>query len=121
MHNNRFSANIAKGENQRIDMEVVDGSNHRNNYQNKRNINGETRMAITTHADADLGICFKNYLDPRECEDRLARVCGDETDGGAQAQTLLALSASCVHTVPLISTTVDRLVEPHSLHRIAIR
>jgi len=57
------TANIAKGNNQRIDMEVVDGSNHRNNYQSKRGINGETRMAITTHADADLGICFKNFLD----------------------------------------------------------
>ncbi|KAL7008151.1 vesicle coat component [Cystobasidiomycetes sp. EMM_F5] len=44
-------------------MEVLDGSNHRNVYQNKRNVNGETRMAITTHADADLGVCFKNYLD----------------------------------------------------------
>ena len=23
-------------------------------------------MAITTHADADLGVCFKNHLDPSE-------------------------------------------------------
>lgn len=44
-------------------MEVVDGSNHRNIYQNKRDIKGETRMAITTHADADLGVCFRNTLD----------------------------------------------------------
>lgn len=62
----RCRANIAKGQSQRVDMEIVDGSNHRNTYQNKKNINGETRMAITTHADADLGICFKNHLDKGE-------------------------------------------------------
>jgi hypothetical protein len=50
-------------------MEVIDGSNHRNVYQNKRNIQGETRMAITTHADADLGVCFTNTLDKGESED----------------------------------------------------
>lgn len=44
-------------------MEIVDGSNHRNIYQSKRNVQGETRMAITTHADADLGVCFTNTLD----------------------------------------------------------
>lgn len=58
-----YRANIAKGPNQRVDMEIVDGSNHRNIYQSKRNIQGETRMAITTHADADLGVCFTNMLD----------------------------------------------------------
>lgn len=49
---------------QRVDMEIVDGSGSRNIYQSKKGIKGETRMAITTHADADLGVCFKNYLDP---------------------------------------------------------
>lgn len=49
---------------QRLDMEVVDGSGSRNVYQSKKGIKGETRMAITTHADADLGVCFKNTLDP---------------------------------------------------------
>lgn len=49
---------------QRLDMEVVDGSSSRNTYQSKRGLKGETRMAITTHADADLGVCFKNVLDP---------------------------------------------------------
>lgn len=47
-------------------MEIIDGSNHRNIYQSKRNIQGETRMAITTHADADLGVCFTNTLDRGE-------------------------------------------------------
>lgn len=53
---------------QRLDMEVVDGSSSRNTYQSKRGLKGETRMAITTHADADLGVCFKNVLDP--CQSR---------------------------------------------------
>lgn len=51
---------------QRLDMEVVDGSSSRNTYQAKRGLKGETRMAITTHADADLGVCFRNVLDPCE-------------------------------------------------------
>ncbi|CAH7671626.1 expressed protein [Phakopsora pachyrhizi] len=58
-----ISTNIEKGENQRIDLEVVDGSTHRNVYQSKKDINGETRIAITTHSDADLGVCFTNHLD----------------------------------------------------------
>lgn len=47
---------------QRLDLEVVDGSG--NVYQAKRGLAGETRMAITTHADAPLGVCFKSVLDP---------------------------------------------------------
>lgn len=57
------AANVEAGTGQRIDMEILDGSSHRNVYQNKRGLAGETRMAITTHADADLGVCFKNTLD----------------------------------------------------------
>ncbi|KAK4048000.1 vesicle coat component [Microbotryomycetes sp. JL201] len=49
---------------QRLDMEVVDGSGSKNVYQSKKGLKGETRMAITTHADADLGVCFTNVLDP---------------------------------------------------------
>ena len=60
-------SNIAAGDSQRVDIEIVDGSNHRNIYQNKKNIGGETRMAITTHADADLGVCFQSHLDRSEC------------------------------------------------------
>lgn len=53
-----------QGAMQRLDMEVVDGSGSRNIYQSKKGLKGETRMAVTTHADADLGVCFKNVLDP---------------------------------------------------------
>ena len=51
---------------QRLDMEIIDGSGSRNTYQAKKGLKGETRMAITTHADADLGVCFKNQLDASE-------------------------------------------------------
>ncbi|KAK4053255.1 vesicle coat component [Microbotryomycetes sp. JL221] len=53
---------------QRLDMEIVDGSGSRNVYQSKKGLKGETRMAITTHADADLGVCFTNVLDPSVAE-----------------------------------------------------
>ncbi len=47
---------------QRVDIEVVDGSKHNNVYLSKKNISGETRLAINTHSHADLGVCFKNTL-----------------------------------------------------------
>jgi hypothetical protein len=47
-------------------MEILDGSGSRNVYQMKKGIKGETRMAITTHADAELGVCFGNVLDTSE-------------------------------------------------------
>lgn len=48
---------------QRIDVEVVDGSKHNNIYLSKRGIGKtETRMAINTHSHADLGVCLKNTL-----------------------------------------------------------
>lgn len=56
------------GSMQRLDMEVVDGSGSRNIYQSKKGLKGETRMAVTTHADADLGVCFRNVLDPCKCQ-----------------------------------------------------
>lgn len=48
--------------NQRVDIEVVDGSQHNNVYLSKKNIKGETRLAINTHSHADLGVCFKNTM-----------------------------------------------------------
>jgi hypothetical protein len=61
-----ITANVVKASgNSKVDLEIIDGSNHRNVYQTKRNVNGETRIAVTTHADADLGVCFKATLDLR--------------------------------------------------------
>jgi hypothetical protein len=49
-----------------MDVEIVDSSPRRNVYLSKRNITGETRLAVTAHAEGDVGVCFKNYLDPGE-------------------------------------------------------
>ncbi|GAA6011896.1 hypothetical protein JCM10207_003422 [Rhodosporidiobolus poonsookiae] len=73
---------------QRLDMEVVDGSGARNTYQAKRGLKGETRMAITTHADADLGVCFRNILDPSVPEHKApeyTRLIDLDVDIGADA------------------------------------
>ncbi|PLW53308.1 hypothetical protein PCANC_06206, partial [Puccinia coronata f. sp. avenae] len=58
-----ISTNIENGDNQQVDLEVIDGSTHGNVYQSKKDLKGETRIAITTHSDADLGVCFVNRLD----------------------------------------------------------
>jgi len=47
---------------QRVDVEIVDGSKHNNVYLSKKNLRKETRMAINTHSHADLGVCLKNTL-----------------------------------------------------------
>ncbi|KAG8880041.1 vesicle coat component [Tulasnella sp. 331] len=57
------TANVGTGENQRIDIEVVDDSDHRNVYLSKKGITGETRLAVTSHGDGDVGVCFKNTFD----------------------------------------------------------
>ncbi|GAA5824148.1 hypothetical protein JCM11251_001540 [Rhodosporidiobolus azoricus] len=73
---------------QRLDIEVVDGSASRNTYQSKKGLKGETRMAITTHADADLGVCFKNVLDssvPEHQAPQYSRLIDLDVDIGADA------------------------------------
>ncbi|KAN0065113.1 vesicle coat component [Thecaphora frezii] len=59
---NTVPAGSASFEDMRLDIEVVDGSHHSNIYLSKKNIKGETRLAINTHSHADLGVCFKNHL-----------------------------------------------------------
>jgi p24 family protein delta-1 len=60
------TANVGPGEGQRVDVEIVDSSPQKNKYLSKKGINGETRLAVTTHADGEVGVCFRNYLD--NCE-----------------------------------------------------
>ena len=48
---------------QRVDIEIIDMADERLVYLSKRNIKGETRLAITTHVEGDFGVCFKNWLD----------------------------------------------------------
>ncbi|CAO1621108.1 unnamed protein product [Sympodiomycopsis kandeliae] len=47
---------------QQLDVEVVDASKHNNVYLDKKDITGETRMAINTHSHSDLGVCLTNRL-----------------------------------------------------------
>lgn len=57
------SANTPTSPGQRIDIEILDGSDKGNVYLSKRDIKGETRLAITTHESADVGVCVRNYLE----------------------------------------------------------
>jgi hypothetical protein len=80
------TANVAPGVNQRVDIEIIDSSPQKNVYLHKKNINGETRLAITSHAEGEVGVCFKNHLDhgtparPSLCPYRPLG-CGELTNG----------------------------------------
>lgn len=58
------TANVGPGPSQRIDIEIIDSTPQRNVYLSKRDINGETRLAVTAHAEGEVGVCFRNYLAP---------------------------------------------------------
>ncbi|TYJ54059.1 endoplasmic reticulum vesicle protein 25 [Cryptococcus floricola] len=55
------TANVPSEPDQRVDIEILDGSTHGNVYLNKKDIKGESRLAVTTHENADVGICLRNY------------------------------------------------------------
>lgn len=57
------TANVGPGENQRVDIEIVDSGAEKNTYLNKKAIKGESRFAVTAHSEGDVGVCFRNYLD----------------------------------------------------------
>ena len=57
------TANVAPGPNQRVDIEIVDSSAKHNVYLAKKGINGEARLAITTHSEGEVGVCFKNHIE----------------------------------------------------------
>ena len=74
-----ITANVGPGEGQRLDIEVVDSSEHKNIYLSKKNISGEKRFAITAHAEEDIGVCFRNTLEAGECLDlQVLRCIGTE-------------------------------------------
>jgi len=82
------TANVGPGPNQRIDIEVVDDTDHRNVYLSKRGISGETRLAVTSHAEGDVGVCFKNTVDATVSSSeaaKLNRVIDLDVDIGADA------------------------------------
>lgn len=58
------TANVGPGEWQRVDIEIVDSSPQKNVYLAKKGVGAETRLAITTHAEGEVGVCIKNTLDP---------------------------------------------------------
>nr|CDI54177.1 related to ERV25-component of the COPII-coated vesicles [Melanopsichium pennsylvanicum 4] len=70
---------------QRVDVEVVDGSKHNNVYLSKKNIKGETRLAINTHSHADLGVCFKNTQTSKDGLNKPAVTVDLDVDIGADA------------------------------------
>jgi len=82
------TANVGPGPNQRIDVEIIDSTSQRNVYLSKRDIKGETRLAVTAHADGEIGVCFKNHLAPEvrtEMERNMTRTIDLDVDVGADA------------------------------------
>jgi p24 family protein delta-1 len=76
------TANIGPGAGQRTDIQIVDSSPQQNVYLRKQGIKAETRLAITTHAEGDVGVCFFNYLNDGEllcgvCSSLVFRLCGE--------------------------------------------
>lgn len=56
------TANINTGHRQRVDLDILDGSHENFTYLSKKDIKGETRLAITTHNHAEIGVCLRNFL-----------------------------------------------------------
>ncbi|KAF8633134.1 hypothetical protein AX17_004635 [Amanita inopinata Kibby_2008] len=82
------TANVGHGQSQRVDIEIVDSSPQRNVYLSKRGIKGEARLAITTHGEGEVGVCFRNYVEgdvPYDKQLGLARVIDLDVDIGADA------------------------------------
>lgn len=58
------TANVGPGRAQRVDVEILDRDGDKNVYLSKKDIKGETRLAVTAHQEGEVGVCFKNYLEP---------------------------------------------------------
>jgi len=90
------TANVGPGAFQRIDIEIVDSSPRRNVYLSKRGVTGETRLAVTSHADGDVGVCFKNHLDlglTQSESGKYNRIIDLDVDIGADAVDYNAIAA----------------------------
>ncbi|KAG7571192.1 hypothetical protein FFLO_00865 [Filobasidium floriforme] len=78
----------AGGQLDRIDVEIVDGSHKGNVYLAKKNIKGETRLAITTHEMAEVGVCLRHTLEPSSSSfshGELTRIIDLDVDIGSDA------------------------------------
>ena len=60
----RLTPNVGPGPIQRIDIDIIDSTIQRNVYLSKKDINAETCLAVTAHAEGQVGMYFKNYLAP---------------------------------------------------------
>ncbi|WWC69629.1 endoplasmic reticulum vesicle protein 25 [Kwoniella pini CBS 10737] len=78
------TANVPYEPGQRVDIEILDGSERGNVYLNKKDIKGETRLAITTHESADVGVCIRNFLE-NDTNEKLSRSVDLDVDIGADA------------------------------------
>jgi len=56
------TVNVGSNENQRMDIEIVDSSSHKNVYLSKKDIRGESRLAVTTHGEGEVGVCLRNHI-----------------------------------------------------------
>ncbi|KAH9478491.1 Endoplasmic reticulum vesicle protein 25 [Psilocybe cubensis] len=84
------TANVGPGLHQRVDIEIVDSSPKRNIYLSKRGIKAESRLAITTHSEGEVGVCLRNYIDTdaklsQDEQGKLSRVIDLDIDIGADA------------------------------------
>jgi hypothetical protein len=52
------TANVGPGPSQCIDVDIIDSMSQCNIYLSKKDINAETRLAVTTHAKGKIGVCF---------------------------------------------------------------
>ncbi|KAF8069115.1 emp24/gp25L/p24 family/GOLD-domain-containing protein [Lyophyllum atratum] len=82
------TANVGAGANQRVDIEIVDSSPKKNVYLSKKGIKSESRLAITTHGEGEVGVCFKNHIEgdvSYDAASKLFRVVDLDVDIGADA------------------------------------
>ncbi|KAF9010100.1 emp24/gp25L/p24 family/GOLD-domain-containing protein [Cyathus striatus] len=82
------TANVGPGSNQRVDVEIVDSSSKRNVYLSKKGIKGESRLAVTTHSEGEVGVCLRNWVEGDVTHDqisKLARIIDLDVDIGADA------------------------------------
>ncbi|CAE6476617.1 unnamed protein product [Rhizoctonia solani] len=80
-----ITANLGPGESQRVDVDVVDRSEHQHMYLSKKGLKSETRVAITAHGEGDVGICFTNTLVGSVIASDQVRVVDLDVDIGADA------------------------------------
>ncbi|KIM46742.1 hypothetical protein M413DRAFT_440322 [Hebeloma cylindrosporum] len=84
------TANVGAGLHQRVDIDIVDSGPNRNVYLSKKGIKGESRLAITTHSEGEVGVCLRNYIDGDTAigydeQSKLSRVIDLDIDIGADA------------------------------------